>query len=65
VSDNSNSSIKLLTASSWNNFKMTSNGLSYDIRKSAAQIKSNVNNESKIFTNSSIYDGGTRKTDRK
>jgi hypothetical protein len=44
---------------------MTSNGLSYDIRKSAAQIKSNVNNESKIFTNSSIYDGGTRKTDRK
>ena len=65
MSTKSNSSRVIATASSWNDFKMASGGRSSDIKVSAAQIRSSVNSESKIFTDSSIYDGGTKKSQAK
>lgn len=65
MANNAESSAKAMAGSSWDNFKMTSNGTSGDIKKSAAQIRTKVSEESKIFSNSSIFDGGTKKSANK
>lgn len=46
---------------SWVDFKMSSNGTSGDIRRSAAEIRTKVSEERKIFADTSIFDGGSKK----
>jgi hypothetical protein len=60
VSDKSELQNKSVANSSWSNFKMSSNGTSSDIRRSAAEIRTKVFEERKIFADSSIIDGGTK-----
>jgi hypothetical protein len=48
-------------ASSWSDYKMSStNGSAKDIKISAAEIRTRVSEESKIFNSSSIFNGGTK-----
>lgn len=53
------------SSSGWGSYKSISGGTTSDIRRSVAEMKSQITQESKIFSGSSILNGGIRTAMRK
>ena len=59
------SSNSKILVSTWENYQMSSDGKSDDIKKSAAIIREEVRKERKILSAASIFNGGTGNDEKK